>query len=266
MPEVVELDTDDAGSGPALLFVHGHPFDRTMWAPQVEEFSRSHRVLAPDLRGYGRSPLPAGVTTLEDHARDLAALLDRRGIGSATVCGLSMGGQIAMEFCRLFPGRVRSAVFAATFATPDDAAGQERRRAMAERLLREGMAAYAAEVLPRMMAPASIAALPAVARSVRAMMERTRPEGAASSLRGRARRADLTPALRELRVPCLVVVGTEDAFTTLADAEHMARHLPDCRRVVIDGAGHLPNLERPAEFDAALRSFLDGRAGPPSPA
>jgi pimeloyl-ACP methyl ester carboxylesterase len=256
MASAVDLVADDAGAGQTLLFIHGHPFNRSMWRPQVAEFSRDYRVITPDLRGYGASPLSEGVTTLEMHARDLVHLLDKKGVQTAVVCGLSMGGQIAMELCRLFPERVSAAVFAATFATADDSAAQERRRDMAERLLREGMSPYAREVLPKMMSPANVAALPAVAAAVLDMMEKTRPAGAAASLRGRALRPDYTNTLATLRVPALVVLGTQDAYTTRVDAEHMKTHLPRGWLVIIDQAGHMPNLERPEAFKVAMRDFL----------
>lgn len=93
-----ELHFLDRGQGPALLLVHGHPFDSSMWWPQVDAFAASMRVIAPDLSGYGRSSVRATTTTLSDFSDDLAALLDHVGVPDAVVCGLSMGGQVAMEF------------------------------------------------------------------------------------------------------------------------------------------------------------------------
>ena len=254
---------DDEGEGPVLLLVHGHPFDRSMWAPQVREFSRAGwRVIAPDLRGFG-GPSAGDGLAWDTFARDLAALLDPLGAGEVVIGGLSMGGQIVMEFCRLFPARVRGVVLAATFATVDPPAGRQRRVDMAARLRREGMAAYAAEVLPKMMSPASIEALPAVAGHVLAMMRGAPPEGAAAAALARCERPDYTPVLAALAVPALIVVGTEDAFTPVSDAEYMNSLIGRATLAVIPGSGHLPNLERPAEFNQALRRFLAGLpAGP----
>lgn len=252
--DLAQLDHDDVGTGDPLVLVHGHPFDRSMWRPQLHR--PGWRVIAPDLRGYGRSPVMPGTTTLEAFARDLAALLDRLQIGRFVLGGLSMGGQIVMEFHRLFPDRVRGLLLAATFATADTEAGKAARYAAADRLLREGMTGYATEVLPRMLAPQTIQTDPATAQHVLAMMRSAPPDGAAAALRGRAERPDYTEMLATVTVPTLVVVGTEDTFTPVSDAEFIRSRVPGATLVVVDGAAHLPNLERPNEFNAALDTFL----------
>jgi pimeloyl-ACP methyl ester carboxylesterase len=130
------------------------------------------------------------MATLDVFARDLEALLDARGVtGSIVLCGLSMGGQIVMEFCRLFPDRVAAIALAATVPQNETVEGRLERHAMADRLLREGMAAYAEEILPKMLADRSIRQRPAVAEHVLGMMRRAHPPGAAAALRGRAEQA-----------------------------------------------------------------------------
>ncbi|MFD9610089.1 alpha/beta fold hydrolase [Streptomyces sp. NPDC059083] len=245
---------EDRGTGPALLLVHGHPFDHTMWQPQIDRFSRTHRVLAPDLRGYGATPLGAttGATALGDFAEDLVALLDHLEIGECVLAGLSMGGQIAMELVRRHPARVRGLVLADTFPAAETEEGRAARNAMADRLLAEGMRGYADEVLDRMVAPYNAHAAPHVHR----MMRATDPAAAAAALRGRAERPDYRATLAALTVPALVVVGRDDTYTPVADAEEMHALLHRSTLTVIERAAHLPNLERPEEFDAALDAFL----------
>jgi pimeloyl-ACP methyl ester carboxylesterase len=254
----ITVGYDDEGAGEPLVLVHGHPFDRTMWRPQVERFGRAgRRVIAPDLRGYGESTVVPGKTTLETFARDIAALLDHLGIDGAVLGGLSMGGQIVMEFHRLFPRRVRGLVLADTSPQAETEAGRRLRAETADRLLREGMAPYADEVLPKMVTPDNIRALPAVARHVLGMMRGTSPEGAAAALRGRAERPDYVEMLAGVSVPTLVVVGRDDEFTPVGDARLMHERVPGAALVIVEGAGHMPNLERRAEFDRALAAFLD---------
>jgi pimeloyl-ACP methyl ester carboxylesterase len=255
----IEVGYDDAGSGDALVLVHGHPFNRSMWRPQVERFAGAGwRVIVPDLRGYGESTVVAGMTTLDVFARDIAGLLDHLGVERCVLGGLSMGGQIVMDFYRQFPDRVRALVLADTFAAGETEAGRKRRNDIADRLLREGMGAYADEELPKMVAPYNIEARPAVAAHVLGMMRDTSPEGAAAALRGRAERPDYVELLTKVSVPALVAVGRDDTYTPVADAELMHDRIPDATLVVIEGAAHMPNLERPAEFDAALGRFLAG--------
>ncbi|WP_431046846.1 alpha/beta fold hydrolase [Streptomyces sp. P1-3] len=257
----ISIGYDDEGprDGAApLLLVHGHPFDRSMWRPQLAEAARAgHRVIAPDLRGYGSSAVVPGTTPLSVFAADLAGLLDQLGIDGVVLGGLSMGGQIVMEFQRLYPDRVRGLLLADTSAEPETEEGRAWRHAMADRLLREGMGPYADEVLGKMVAPYNIEALPDVATHVRLMMGGTRPEGAAAALRGRAARPDYRPVLAQVAVPALVVVGRDDEFTPLRDAETMRRLIRGAELAVIEGAAHMPNLERPAEFTTLLLRFLD---------
>ena len=253
----VTVAYDDVGAGAAIMFVHGHPFNRSMWRPQVEHLRRSGwRVVVPDLRGYGDTTVAPGKTTLETFARDLAALLDHLELERVVLVGISMGGQIAMEFHRLFPDRLRGLVLADTSPHAETADGKNLRIETAERLLREGMGPYADEVLPKMIAPPNIAALPEVANHVLAMMRATSPAGAAAALRGRAERPDYVEMLSRVAVPTLVVVGRDDEFTTLSDAELIHERVPHSRLVVIEGAGHLPNLERAETFNAALDASL----------
>lgn len=256
----ITMTYDDTGrsgtaDGTALLLVHGHPFDRTMWRPQ-QDAAPGHRVITPDLRGYGGTQVVPGVTALSTFAHDLAALLDHLGERRAVLCGLSMGGQIVLEFHRLFPDRVAGLVLADTFAQAETDHGRKQRNERADQLLREGMSGYAHEVLDSMVSPATVADLPDVARHVLGMMLAAPPEGAAAALRGRAERPDYTAMLSEVAVPALVVVGRDDVFTPVADAEFLQRHIPGAQLAVIEGAGHLPNLERPAAFNQALAGLL----------
>ncbi|MEU1478387.1 alpha/beta hydrolase [Streptomyces sp. NPDC005760] len=236
-----------------LVLVHGHPFDHTMWRPQIEAFSASRLVLAPDLRGYGAPPVSSPVGLFEDFARDIEALLDGLDVPACVLAGLSMGGQIAMDCYRRFPERIRGLVLADTFPAAERPEGVKARHAMADRLLREGMRGYADEVLDKMVAPY---ASPEVKAHVHHMMTATRPESAAAALRARAARPDYRELLTRVTVPALVLVGADDTYTPVSDAEAMHAALPESELHVVEGAAHLPNLERAGEFNAVLGQFL----------
>jgi pimeloyl-ACP methyl ester carboxylesterase len=261
----ITIAYDEAGRGDdVLLFVHGHPFDRSMWRPQLGEVGEGWRALAPDLRGYGESAVVPGKATLDLLARDLVTLLDQLGIERFVAAGLSMGGQIVMELARLYPQRLRGIVLAATTPKADTEEGKRNRAAMAERLLAEGMGPYAEETLPKMLSRGSIAARPDVADHVLTMMRSAHPLGAAAAMRGRSERPSYDDTLATLDVPALVVVGSEDAFTTRADAESMHALLEGSELVWMDGVGHMPNLERPLDFNRALERFLGSLASSPA--
>ncbi|MFD6097814.1 alpha/beta fold hydrolase [Nocardiopsis flavescens] len=254
----IDVHYVDRGVGYPLLFVHGHPFDHTLWEPQVRALAgRGFRVIAPDLRGYGRSSVVPGATTMDDFARDQAALLEYLGLDAVGLVGASLGGQVALELCRLFPDRVDSLILSATDPHAETEQGRASRRAVAARLCAQGMRSYADEMLVGMMTAANVRALPAVADHVRAMMYAAPPEGAAAALRGRAERLDQLPLLRRISAPTLLVAGREDVFTPPGLAEAMHVRIPDSTVEIVEGAGHLPNLERPERFNEVLRRFLE---------
>lgn len=253
----VTVGYDDEGAGDALLLVHGHPFDRSMWRPQADRFSaEGWRVVVPDLRGYGESTVVPGLTAFETFAGDLAGLLDALGLDDVVLGGVSMGGQLAMEFYRLYPERVRALVLSDTSPRAETEDGRIDRNRIADRLLREGMSPWAEEVLHRMVGPRTRAERPEVADHVLRMMRATSPEGAAAALRGRAERPDYRDLVSRVGVPSLVVVGTDDDYTPVDEAEALHRLMPGSVLAVVDGAGHLPNLELPEEFNAVLAEFL----------
>ena len=248
------LTFDDAGpdAGVPLLLVHGHPFDRSMWRPQIARFSARRRVIVPDLRGYGASP--GTVPDWPALADDLAALLDALRVPRAVVVGLSMGGQIALDLCARYPQRVVGLLLADTTAAGETPESRAARLAQANRLVDEGMDPYAVEMLYRMVSPTAPAA---VAEHVLAMMRATDPLGAAAAQRARADRPDRTADLASVGVPTVVVVGRDDDLTPVAEAAAMAGRVEGADLVVVNGAAHLPNLENPAAFDAALERLLE---------
>lgn len=255
----ITIAYDDEGDrdGEPLVLVHGHPFNRSMWWPQVTYATRAGwRVIAPDLRGYGESTVVPGRMTLDVFARDIAELLDHLGVERFVLGGLSMGGQIVMECLRLFPERVRGVLLADTSPRAETEAGHKDRHDLADRLLREGVNGYTDEVLPKMVSPKNIEAMPEVARHVVGMMRTTSPIGAAAALRGRADRPDYVDMLRGVDVPAVIVVGSEDEFTPVSEARLLNDCTPRSTLTVVDGAGHMPNLERADAFNEALGELL----------
>jgi 3-oxoadipate enol-lactonase len=239
---------DEVGSGNPIVLIHGHPFDRTMWRPQVERFSKTHRVIVPDLRGYGESTVVAGKTTLDVFAKDIADMLP---VDEFVLGGLSMGGQIVMDFYRQFPERVQGLLLADTFPGAETPEGVKARNDMADRLEREGMGPYADEVQWKMVARGNDS------EHVMRMMKNAPPQGAAAALRGRAERPDYTELLRGITVPTLVVVGELDEYTPVDVARDMHMVIPGSELAVIEGAAHMPNLERPEQFNEAFERLLN---------
>ena len=246
----------DNGAGFPIILIHGHPFNRTMWAPQSECLSKHYRVIAPDLCGYGENKECGNKTLLSTFASDVRELADLLGLEKFVLGGLSMGGQIVLECYRQFRERIAALILAATFAQLDTSERKQLRLTTADRLISEGMNHYSDEELQKMIAPEHVTSMPAVAEQVLRMMKKTSPRGAAAALRGRAERMDYRPILPEIDVPVLIIVGDRDQYTPASDAHFMHDKIRDSKIAVIDHAGHMPNLEQPDAFNRIVLEFL----------
>lgn len=255
----VALHVREAGAGLPVVLLHAFPLSSAMWLDQRSSLGRRCRVITPDLRGFGGSPLGADPPSLDAMADDVAALLDRLGLGRVVMGGLSMGGYTAMAFVRRHPGRARALLLADTKATadpPDAAANRER---IAARLAAEASTDVLVEdVLPALLGPTTARDRASVAGRVKGLVEAAPPAAAAWAQRAMAARPDSLPTLRAADIPALVLRGDEDALSSQADLEAMAGALPQGRSVVLAGAGHLTAVEVPDAFDATVGAFLDG--------
>ena len=251
----VEFAWDEAGSGPALVLLHGLPFQRGMWAPQLSALSKRFRVIAPDLRGFGESGMPSGEPSVDTYADDIASLMAHWKTGTAILAGHSMGGYIGLAFARRHPELLRGLVFVASRSTADDADAAANRRSVAARLRTESPQFVAEAMLPRM--PASGNNDPNLLRAIRALMEPLRADGIAFAQLALASRPDSTPLLAKVACPALVVAGEKDAIIPLEESGIFAAGLRDGRLEVVEGAGHMLSWEKPAEFHAAFAKWAD---------
>jgi len=239
-----------------LLLVHAFPVDAGMWEEQVTALEGEVRVLAPSLPGFGGTSSAGEVLTMDAAADFLAGELDRAEVDRAVVCGLSMGGYIAFSMWRRHRARIAGLVLADTRAEPDDEAGREKRRVVAEKARTEGSGAIADAPPPLL----SEGADPATWERVTRMIRNQPGESIAAAALGMAERPDSRPILGEIDVPTTVVVGSADTLTPPPMSDTIAQAVRGSELVTLAGAGHLSNLEDPAGFATALRDICD-RAG-----
>jgi 3-oxoadipate enol-lactonase len=253
------LHVSDTGRGTPLLLVHGFPLDHTMWRPQIDAFTPSHRVIAPDLRGFGASDVTEGTVTMAQHADDLAALLDALGVSEPVVyCGLSMGGYVGWEFLRRHRDRVRALIVCDSRAAGDSEEAQANRAKMAANVLDNGPEVAAAAMRPKLFADSTRRDHPEIVESLESTMLATAPHGIAASLHGMAARADATELLATIAVPTLLVVGESDAITPPDEMAAVAAAIPGATLERIPNAGHMAPLENAEAVNAVLRTFLAG--------
>ena len=214
----LRLAFDDVGAGAPVILVHGYPFNRSLWTDQVAALSKTHRVITPDLRGFGDSDSSSGVATMARMAEDLTALMDALGIQTAIFGGLSMGGYVVLAFCKRFAARVSGLVLADTRAQADTEEAKQVRSQQVQQVLTSGMAGITDAMLPKLLTSETVSKRPDTVKRVRDMMLKTKPEGAAAALKGMAAREDLTALLPQISVPVMIVVGREDPITPVQDS------------------------------------------------
>jgi pimeloyl-ACP methyl ester carboxylesterase len=235
-----------------LLLIHGFPLDGTQWDPQVGALSGSIQVLAPSLPGFGGEPGAGEVMTMDAAARRSLAALDEAQAEQAVVCGLSMGGYVALELWRQAPERFQGLVLANTKSGADDEAGRERRLALAARLEAEGNGFLVEAPGPLL----SEGADEETWQRVRDIVAAQPAQSIAAAARGMAERPDSTGDLGSITVPTMVVVSTADTLIPAEVTAPMAEQIPGATLETIDGVGHLSNIEAPGEFTLLLERHL----------
>jgi 3-oxoadipate enol-lactonase len=239
---------ENGSGGTPVVFLHGVGSDKSVWAPQIEHFGESRRAVAFDYPGYGDSAPANPGTTRDDYAAAILAGMDALGIGEAHICGLSLGGVIAIAIHSAAPDRCRSLILADTFAVHPDArviydrsaAGSANLRAMAE-----------ARVDVLLAQPAA----PPVRSEVVDTMGRIDPVAYLIGAEA-VWLADQRNRARDIRVPTLVLCGVEDKVTPPALSHELVELIPGARYVEIANSGHLTNLEQPREFNRIVEEFI----------
>jgi 3-oxoadipate enol-lactonase len=253
-----QVGYDDQGDGLPVVFLHGFPHDRTLWAAQRLALAPQARCIVPDVRGFGDSSTH-GPYSMDQYADDVVALLDWLQIERAVVCGLSMGGYIAMALWRRHPDRVRAFAFCDTKAGADTDEGKAKRDRLIAMVKRDGTRVIADAQMSGMVGSATRERRPEVVATLRAMMGRQSAAGVIGALQALRDRPDSRATLQTVSVPSLVMVGEDDVLTPIKEARTIAEALPSAARVrleIIAGAGHVPCLERPAATTHALSDFL----------
>jgi 3-oxoadipate enol-lactonase len=251
------INVIDRGLGSPVLLVHGFPLDHRMWASQIDALATRHRVIAVDLRGFGETYGAAGTTTMDRFADDLRLVLDQLRVDEPVAfCGLSMGGYVAFEFWRRHSVRVRSLVLLDTRAVADTEDAARNRRLQADRILATGTDDLADQMLPKLLAPASLMGQPQTVGRIREMIQKAQPAGVAAALRGMAERPDSTGILSTIHVPTLCVVGEHDAISPAEEMRGMAAQIPNAEFALIPDSGHMSTMENPGAVNDVLLTFL----------
>jgi pimeloyl-ACP methyl ester carboxylesterase len=246
-------------SGPPFLLVHGFPLDRTMWRGQIDALAQHARVVALDLPGFGASGALADggrAYTMDAMAEHVIAVADALGFDRFILGGLSMGGYVAFSILRKHRARVLGLALVDTRAEADTPDARRVRYEDAERVLAEGTGFLVDKMIPKLLAPRTIAERADLKNGVELMMRRAAPTAVAAGLRGLGDRRDVRAELAKIDVPTLVVVGAEDVITPPESARAMAQAIRGAQLAVIANAGHMAPWEQPEATNVALRKLI----------
>ena len=254
LPSGPTIGYTEAGSGPPLLLLHAFPLDRGMWQPQLAALADVARVVAIDMPGFGESP-PV-LFSIEGVADAVAEFLTVRDIPKAVVCGLSMGGYVALALARKHADKLSGLILADTRAGVDDSTAKANRDKSIALATEKGSTALFDTMVPKVLSEATLADKPSVVERVKALAAKQPAASVVAALSALRDRPDANPGLKNIAVRTLVIVGEFDAVTPPLAAANLSAQIRGSELVHIPDAGHLSNLENPEAFNGAVRKFL----------
>ena len=258
VPGVPRLAFEAAGAGAHVVFLHGIGGNRTNWSQQLDALAANYLAIAWDARGYGASDDYDGPLEFADFSHDLCRLLDHLRADQAHVCGLSMGGRIALDFYDRYPARVAGLILADTFPGFDASFTQQGR----ERFVRERrqplikgkqLADIAPLVAPTLVGPN---ASPDVVQRLIDSMCMLHKESYIKTIEGMTMYRPVTN-VAVIKVPVQIIVGADDKLTPPSISKKMVDAIPNARLMILDDTGHVSNLENPQAFNTCIKTFLE---------
>jgi 3-oxoadipate enol-lactonase len=253
----IEYETDGPRTGIPVVFIHGFPFNKSMWKPQVEALKNNHYVITYDLRGHGASDAGDGQYTVEQFVDDFIGLLDHLKLSKVVAAGLSMGGYVALRAAERHPDRFRGLVLCDTRSEADGNDGKIKRANQVKAVKNEGLKKFAESFLKAAFYEKTFEENPQAVETIRTVIESSSPLAVSGTLIALAARTDTTSSLFTIKVPTLILVGQHDAITPPSASHAMKEKIPNSELHIIPKAGHLSNLENPEEFNLHLIQYLN---------
>lgn len=244
-------------NAPVVIFIHGFPLNKSMWNIQVEALKENYRVIAYDIRGHGNSDPGMDSFFIELFVYDLLRLMEKLGIEKSILCGLSLGGYIALNAVLKYPDRFDGLILNDTQCIADTPEIKENRCIAIIRIKEKGVEQYADESIKNLFSPESFTKKKNVIAEVKEMIISTPKQTLCNTLHALAERKETCSRLQEINIPVLIMVGKEDKITPIAAAQQMHEKILNSTLKIIQHAGHLSNLENPSAFNTHLVKFLE---------
>jgi len=252
----ISYNDEGQDGAPVIIFIHGFPFNKSMWKNQLEALKDNYRVIAYDVRGHGNSEAGNKDFSIELFVKDLLNLMDALKIDRTMLCGLSMGGYIALNAIENYPERFDALILNDTNCIADTPEAKEKRMKTIESIKKDGVEKFADESMNNFFAPESFSTKKEEIADVREMIVNTSKQTLYKTLRAFYERKETCSKLPDINVPVLIMVGKEDTITPPAAAQLMHEKIKDSLLSIIEHAGHLSNMENPGEFNEQLKKFV----------
>jgi 3-oxoadipate enol-lactonase len=254
----LKISYDDLGEGSVpIIFLHGYPFDKTMWNNQVEELKTKHRVIAIDIRGFGRTTDEESHLSIDLFVKDLIAFMDKLEIPVASICGLSMGGYIALKAVHKFPKRFVSMIVCDTQCIADTAEQKENRFKTIEEISIKGKTTFNDHFLASVFYEGSYIHQKEMVEMIRKIVLANTQHIIKMGLRALAERTESCASLSSITIPVLIICGKNDSLTPVEQSEYMHKAIKTSILHVINAAGHVSNLDQPIIFNQIIKDFLN---------
>ena len=252
----VSYTDNEKDVAPVLIFIHGFPFNKSMWNIQMKALKDNYHVITYDVRGHGDSDEGNADFSIELFVNDLICLMDILKIDKAVLCGLSMGGYISLNAISNFPERFDALILSDTNCIADTPEAMEKRMKAIENIRKSGVEKYADETIKNLFSPESFVTRKEEISAVREMIIKTSVQSLCNTLLALSVRKETCSKLHEIKVPVLIMVGKEDKVTPPAAAQLMHEKIKDSFFYTLEHAGHLSNMENPDEFNKQLEKFV----------
>lgn len=241
-----------------VIFLHGFPFNKNSWKFQLESLEDNVTGIAIDIRGHGLSTSGHGFFSIDVFAKDLEAFMDKLELEKAILCGVSMGGYIALRAYALFPHKIAGLILSDTHHRPDDNAGKQKRFDSIQAVLRYGRRPFAIAFIDNIFTKKTIQEGAYVVELIKSSIRRNSINSICATQLALASRMDSTDILPKIDVPVLLIRGAEDKITPKELMLEMHSKIKDSKYVEIPNTGHLPNLEAPLSFNREMNDFILG--------
>ena len=253
----ISISYEDSGKGDTpIIFIHGFPFNKSMWQPQFDFLKKTNRVIIYDIRGFGGSTSDDEKFSIDLFADDLIKLMNELKIDQAIACGLSMGGYILLSAVERYQARFKAIILSDTQCLADSKEGMEKRYKSIDEIKKNGLNDFAKNFAKGAFSKKAFETKKDLTDKIEQVILSNSSQSITGALDALAQRKETCSALKNIMIPTLIICGDEDELTPLTRSEFLFNSISGATMHTIKEAGHLSNLEQPEVFNQHIYNFI----------